>query len=137
MMAAPAKRRYLLRVAAAGGIYLASLFSADHLIENVGVSAPLAWVLAIVPGLAVAGFLWAIGMYIIEQTDEFLRMLMVRQSLIATGVALAVASVWGFLEQYELVGHVEAYWIFVLWCLALPLGMLVTRITHGSWGDCL
>jgi hypothetical protein len=136
MALAAHKRRYLLRMAAAAALYLVSLFAADYLIEDVGVSDALAFALAVVPGIAVAGFLWAIAMHVAEQDDEFLRMLMVRQLLIATGIALTVASVWGFLEEYELVGHVESFWVFVIWCFSLPVGMIITRITHGTWGDC-
>ena len=32
---------------------------------------------------------------------------MVRQTLWASGFALSVATVWGFLESFDLVGHVD------------------------------
>src|SRR5690606_32989156 len=66
----PAARRYLLRVAVAMAIYLASLFAAEYLIGNVGVTGPLAFALALIPGLAVAGLFYAIGMFIVETRDE-------------------------------------------------------------------
>ena len=51
-------------------------------------------------------------------------MLMVRQTLWATGFALSVATIWGFLENFDLVGHVDAYYVAVLWFVGLGLGAL-------------
>ena len=133
----PARRRYLARLAIFVTVYMASLVAAVTLIRQHHVTGAPAWALALVPGLAVVGYFWTIGMYIVEQRDEFVRMLMVRQTLIATGFALSVASVWGFLEQFALVGHVEAYWIVVVWSFGLLLGLLSNRLTHGAWGECL
>lgn len=131
-----ASRRYLIRVAAAMAVYLVSLFAADHLIGDLEVSGSLAWALAVIPGLATAALFWAVGMFIVETTDEFLRMMAVRQQLIATGFAMSVACIWGFLEDFELVGHAEGYWIVVLWALGQPVGMVFNRMTVGSWGEC-
>lgn len=117
-------------------LYVVSLIGAKALIEGRLVSGPLVWALALLPGLAVAGMFYAMGMLIVEQTDEFLRMLLVRQNLIAVAFALSVASVWGFLEMFGLVGHVDAYLIVVLWAVGLALGALANRVTHGAWGDC-
>jgi len=101
------------------------------------VTGPIVWPLALLPGLGIVGAFYAIGMLIVETGDEFVRMLMVRQTLIATGFALSVASVWGFLELFGLVEHVEAYWIVVVWSFGLLLGLLSNRLTHGAWGTCL
>jgi len=137
-MSAPstAKRRYLWRLGISMGIYLVSLLGANYLIDGGMVSGPLTWVLAIIPGLAAAGVFYAVGMLIVEQEDEFIRMLIVRQSLIATGFALSIATVWGFLEDFGLVEHAAGYWALFMWCIGLALGGLVNRITHGTWGNC-
>lgn len=134
-MTAPA-RRYLLRVTIAMAIYVVSLVAANRLIEAEAVSGPLVWLLALTPGLAAAGLFYAVGMFIVEQKDEFIRMLLVRQNLIATGFALSIATVWGFLEEFQLVGHVEAFYIIVLWSIGLAVGAASNRLTHGTWGSC-
>lgn len=118
-------------------IYVVSLIGAKTLFEAYPMTGAPAWMLALVPGLAVVGYIYAIGMYVIEQRDEFVRMLMVRQMLIAMGLTLSVASVWGFLENFGLVGHVEAYWIVVIWSFGLAMGSITNRLTHGAWGECL
>lgn len=130
------KRRYQMRVGISMAVYLVSLFGANNLIEDREVAGPLAWALALLPGLAVAGLFYAIGMLIIEQKDEFQRMLLVRLNLIAAGFALSIASVWGFLESFGLVEHANAILIVILWAVGQLLGALSNRITHGTWGAC-
>ena len=132
----PAQRRYARRVAIALAVYAIGMVAAKYLIAQGGMSGPLAFALALVPGLAVVGVIYAIGMLIVEQTDEFLRMLLVRQNLIAIGFALSLASIWGFLEAFDLVPHVAAFYIVVVWSIGLLLGALVNRVTHGTWGNC-
>ena len=59
-------------------------------------------------------------------------MLTVRQTLWATGFALSVATVWGFLESFDLVGHIDAYYIAVLWFGGLGLGSCMNKLTLGA-----
>jgi hypothetical protein len=133
----PSSRRYFVRAAVAMGTYLATIFAAAYGIRHGLVSGPAAWALAALPGLAIAGFIAAIGMRILELEDEYLRMLMVRQVLVGTGITLSLTTIWGFFEQFGLAGHIELYWVFVLWAVSLPIGALINRITHGTWGSCL
>mgnify|MGYP003577238444 CR=1 FL=1 len=132
----PARPRYLRRLAIAMAAYLVSLFAAEYLISRGLVEGALMWVLGVIPGLAVVGAFYAIAMLLIEQKDEFLRMLIVRQILIATGLALSIATVWGFLENFELVPHVDSYWVAILWFLGFGLGGFVNKRTMGAWGEC-
>ena len=130
------RRRYFLRVGISMAVYVVSLLAADYLIEDMQIGGATAYALALVPGLAVVGMFYAMGRFMLELTDEFMRMLAVRQQMIAAGFALSVAVVWGFLEEFLLVPHAEAYWIVVVWALGTFVGALSNRITHGSWGEC-
>lgn len=136
MTRSPARRRYIQRIAAAMSVYLVSLFAAEYLISRELVDGPLMWGLAIIPGLAIVGAFYAIAMLILEQTDEFIRMLVVRQTLIATGFSLSIATVWGFLENFELVPHVDSWVVAMLWFLGFGLGGFVNKRTMGAWGEC-
>jgi hypothetical protein len=136
MQIKPAAKRNLQRTAIAMGVYLAGVVAATYLIERQGVSGPLAYALALIPGLAMAAMFWASGKSIAETDDEFMRMLAVRQHLIAAGFAMSVASVWGMLEMFELVEHLNVFFIVVPWALGIFVGMIVNRITHGVWGQC-
>jgi hypothetical protein len=133
----PAARRNLIRTSIAMAVYLAGVVAATYLIERQGVSGLLAFGLALVPGIAMAGMFWSSGKTIAETEDEFMRMLAVRQHLIAAGFAMSVASVWGMLEMFKLVEHVNVFFIVVPWAIGIFIGMVVNRVTHGVWGQCL
>ncbi|MEM7779609.1 MAG: hypothetical protein AAF697_04345 [Pseudomonadota bacterium] len=130
-----AQRRYIKRVALFTSLYLAS-FAGLTFLDQLG-ETPLAvrYVVAVLPGLAIIGVFWSIGRLIVEETDEFLRMLTVRQALIASALAMSAASIWGFLESAELVIHLDAYWYAVVWFSGLFVGALINRIEYGTWGS--
>ncbi|MGB7374316.1 hypothetical protein [Pontixanthobacter sp.] len=129
-----AQKRYIQRVAVSTSFYLASF--ALMTFTNAGGDPPLALraFLAILPGLAIIGIFWAIGRLIVEEQDEFMRMLIVRQSLVATGLALSAASIWGFLEAADVVPHLDAYWVAIAWFFGLGLGAIMNRLQYGTWG---
>lgn len=130
----PAQRRYLSRVLLFTGLYLVFFAVLTALTKEGGVSATTRFIVALLPGLCMTGVFWAIGRLIIEEEDEFLRMLTVRQALLASGLAMASASVWGFLEGADLAPHVDAYWWAVVWFLGLIVGAVVNRVQYGTWG---
>ncbi|WP_271079422.1 hypothetical protein [Aurantiacibacter sp. MUD61] len=132
----PEKLRYLIRIAVAMVIYLGSLFAAEILIEDQGMSGWRAYVLAALPGLSFAAVFWIFVRLIVEERDEFFRMLYIRQVLVATGLALTAAAVWGFLETYMPVPHVRAFWWPTIWCFGLGVGAIYNKITMGTYGEC-
>lgn len=127
--------RYLKRMAVVSLVYLASLFLAEQVIED-GTVSVFSVTLAIIPGLAVAGYFWTIGRYMTELKDEFLRMLMVRQTLIATAFAFSLASIYGFLENFELVPHVDAYWWPITFFFGLAIGAIANKLQFDTYGEC-
>jgi hypothetical protein len=95
-----------------------------------------AYAAAVLPALPIVGIFFAMGRYLIDEQDEYVRMLVVRQTLWASGFALSIATVWGFLENFDLVGHVDAYYAAVLWFAGLGIGALMNKLTVGSSGGC-
>ena len=130
------RRRYLVRLGISMAVYVVALIAGKYLVEREIVAGPVTvWLLALLPGLAVVGAFASIGLLIVETKDEFIRMLLVRQVLYATGITLSLATVWGFLEMYRLVEHVEAFWIAVIWLFSFGLSGLINKLTLGSWGE--
>jgi len=132
----PAIKRYLLRLAVLMTIYLIALFTAVSAFRH-GMSGPLAWPLAIAPAVPVVGVFWAVMRLLIEEPDEFIRMLFVRQALIATGFCLTVMTVWEFLQNFDLVptgngGFGAAFF----WFMGLGVGAIYNRLTAGTAGEC-
>jgi len=132
MIMSPATRRYNKRVIVLSLVYAAFLICAVYAFKHHLVGGPVAWIVAILPALPIIGIFAAIGLYLVEEQDEYVRMLMVRQTLWASGFALSIATMWGFLESFELVSHVEVYWVSVLWFGGLGLGNVANRLTMGG-----
>jgi hypothetical protein len=131
-----ANRRYLVRLGLSMMAYMAFLYAAIHFVRDRGLTGPLAYALGALPGLAVVGVFWAIGRLLVEETDEYRRMLLVRQTLFASGFALSLATVWGFLENLSLVEHIDAFYIAITFFIGLGLGNLVNWLTLGDSGGC-
>jgi hypothetical protein len=128
-MKTPAQRRYVVRLAIATTAYLITLSLAVRFVGHGNIRGMLAYILALLPGLSVAGMFWAIGRLLIEEDDEYQRMLLVRQSLIATGLTLTLVTIWGFLENFKLVPHVDAFYVAILWFAGLGVGSLWNKVT--------
>ena len=129
-----AQRRYIKRVTLFTSLYLAT-FAVLMLVENGWAIDPAAhYAIAVMPGLAIIGTFWAIGRLIVEEPDEFIRMLTIRQTLIASALALSAASVWGFLEYADLAVHIDAYWYAAIRFVGLIIGAVFNRIEHGTRG---
>jgi hypothetical protein len=131
MPALSAKRRYQRRVIVLALIYVALLFQAVYLLNRHLVEGVAAYAVGILPALPVVGFFGAIGLFLTEERDEYQRMLLVRQSLVATGLAMTGATLWGFLEGFELLPHLVGYAWPILWFGGLGLGACVNRLVEG------
>ena len=132
----PAARAYTWRVGFAMLAYVVSLMIAVRVLghDNGTRHDLLAWVLALIPGLSVAMVFVAFGRLLIEERDEYQRMLLTRQSLIATGITMTVTTVYGFLENFGLLGHVDAFYVAMLWFFGLGVGGAVNKLTFGTEG---
>ena len=133
----PAVRRYMFRVAGLMGAYIGALFGVTHAFRQELVSGPAAYALAIVPALPIIGVFWAVMRLLVEEPDEFLRMLLVRQALVATGFCLTIMTVWEFLVNFDLVppgngGFGAAFF----WFMGLGVGALYNKVTVGTSGEC-
>ena len=131
----PSTRRYLRWLAATMALYLGSLFLAEYVIEDLLITGPIAAICAALPGLAFAGVFWIFAALIVEEQDEFYRLLYVRQGLIATGITLTAAAIWGFLERYAILPHVEAFWWPTIWCFGLGIGAIFNKIKYDTFGE--
>lgn len=125
------RRRYALRLALGMAGYLVFLAIAVRLVRDGNATGTLAWVLALLPGLCVASVFWSFGRLLAEETDEYQRMLLVRQSLVATGFTLTVATLYGFLESFGLVPHVDAFYLVTLWFVGLGVGECWNAMAGG------
>jgi drug/metabolite transporter (DMT)-like permease len=130
------RRRYAWRVFTASAGYVVTLLAAVLLIEKRGLDGPPAVVLALLPAVCVAGIFWAMARLLVEEQDEYMRTLLVRQLLVASGLMLTVATFWGFLEQFGFVPHVPAWYAILVFFIGQCIGALVNKLTLGDAGGC-
>ncbi|HVU30075.1 MAG TPA: hypothetical protein VHE36_06725 [Sphingomicrobium sp.] len=136
MLPNPAMKRYNSRMVRLWLVYAAFLLVAIYMFKHQLLSGPVAYGVAVLPAIPIILVFATVGRYLIEESDEYLRMLMVRQTLWASGFALSLATIWGFLESFDLVDHVDAYYIAIVWFLGLGVGAVINRLTLGSTVKC-
>jgi hypothetical protein len=131
----PAQRRYNRSVLLLSLAYALILFGVITFFKNSSPTGLSAYAAAILPALPIVGIFAVMGRYLADEQDEFVRMLTVRQTLYASAFALSIATIWGFLENFDLVGHIDAYYVAVLWFGGLGLGSCINKLTIGSGRD--
>jgi len=130
----PAWKRYNFRLIWLSLLYAAGLLFAVYGFKHHLVAGPVAYLVALLPALPIVGIFAAIGRYLVEEQDEYVRLLMVRQTLWASGFTLSLATIYGFLDNFELVGHVDGYWVVVAWFFGLGIGAFANKLTLGEAG---
>jgi hypothetical protein len=136
MAQTPAWKRYNWRMIWLWLLYAALLLIAVYTFKHRLLGGPAAYLVAILPAIPIIGVFATVGRYLVEEQDEYLRMLMVRQTLWASGFALSIATIWGFLESFGLAGHIDAYYIAVVWFFGLGIGAVMNRLTLGVSVEC-
>ena len=111
--ASSAHRRYIVRTVAFMSGYVtinvAAIFGA---FDDIG-SPVAAWALALAVSAPVVGQIWA-TLSLMRESDEFVRAVTAKQFILAAGMAMALASVWGFGESYAEAPHIPAWMIYPL-----------------------
>jgi hypothetical protein len=132
----PAIRQYLIRLFVLMTIYLVTLFGAVTAFKSHSVSGIAAYALAVLPALPIIGVFWAVMRLLIEEPDEFVKLMHVRQCLVATGFCLTVMTIWEFLQNFDLVppgngGFGAAFF----WFMGLGVGAFYNKLTLGTAGS--
>jgi hypothetical protein len=136
MPRSPAIRRYIRVHLALTAAYLLSVALASWLIPDDAAPSPWVILFALLPGLAVMGWIWNMGQLLLTMEDEYLRMLEVRKMLWATAITLSISGGWGLVELFATVPKLPVFFIFPIWCLGLAAGQLINRYTLGDGDSC-
>lgn len=114
--------------------YITAVYGARLVITQDAPPSALSVAVSLVPGAVILGVIWAMGRLLTELDDEYLRLLEVRKFIVATGLTLALSSVWGLLELFTTIPRVPVFYVMPVWCLGLLAGTLYNRITMGDGG---
>ena len=114
----PAGRRYIIRTWAFMVPYMLvciSMMTTDAFDEIIG--KPAGWVLAGAISAPILGQIWA-TLSLMRESDEFVRAVAAKQFIVAAGLAMALATFWGFAETFAAAPHIPAWLIYPLfWAL--------------------
>ena len=130
----PAVRRYTISVSLLMVAYVLILFGVNAYVDNNTPTGAPAYAVAALPALPIIGVFFVMGRLLVDLKDEYVRMLMVRQTLVATAFMLSVATVFGFIQDFGLLPHVPAYWPAMIWFAGLGVGGCVNFILESRGG---
>ncbi|THD72139.1 hypothetical protein [Phenylobacterium sp.] len=114
----PAMKRHQRRVWPALGVYAAVLAGTLWLFGTHPPTGLLRYAAAVAPALPLLGVLWINARYLVEETDEFHRRMLMISMLCALAVILAVTTVYGFLEVLAGAPMVPLYHVATLYVVA-------------------
>jgi putative oxidoreductase len=108
----PQFRVYLKQMAVIMGAYVAinvgAMFGLFDSFNTIG-----RWLVAVICGGLIATQIWTL-LILIEKSDEYVRAVVVRQYIVASGLSMALFSIWGFGEVYAGAPHAPGWVIYVL-----------------------
>jgi hypothetical protein len=107
--------KYALGLLSWMAIYAVGVFTVPDIIQTAHLTGPLGYAAAASQAVPVAGAIWVFLRYM-DTLDEYLRPLMTKRFVTATGLTLFICTAWGFLEQYMAAPHMPLYLVYpLLW----------------------
>lgn len=136
-MATAAGRRYVRRFIPTMTAYVVVLLGCVWAIRHLHPTGLALVVLSVLPALPVVAVIAVMGLYLVEETDEFLRQRIGSCMLFGTGVLLSVTTVYSFLVNG---GAIQAdpellMWVFPLWCASWGAAQCVAGLYDRRAGQ--
>lgn len=108
-------KRYSIRLAIFMSLYIAILVGGMSWMNSGNPPGePVAALLAILTALPILGIFWTIFRLLIEMDDEYQRLLMTKQIVVGTAMTLAIATIWQFLNAYDVLAQ-GPQWVGAIW----------------------
>lgn len=121
-----AMQRYVRRLLVCMVLYTALIFVVGFLFRLAPPSGALAYGAAVLPALPILGVFWTIYRLLAEESDEFMRMMLVRQTLFATGFCLSIMTIWEFLQNYDVLPTgTGGFGTAFVWFVGLGIGAVI------------
>lgn len=127
----PAARRYMMRFLPAMFLYVVVFEAATWFYMHrhpTGLAAVLA---GLAPSVPVLFAIRAMALLLREETDEYLRARALEVWAVATALMLGLCTVWGFLDQFEVVPHLPLWAVFPLWAVCIFPAQIIVQKRHS------
>ena len=104
-------------------LYAIALFFSIYMIRHFNPSNFVKFILALLTSLPIGGTILTFLKFI-KNSDEFIRAQTTETFIKATGITLFIATLWGFMENYSAIAHMDFYMIYpMFWaCFGLVQG---------------
>jgi len=131
----PASKRYQRRVMVTMSLYVVVLLVATLIVKH---AHPHGWVLyaiALVPALPILAMLGSMGVYLKEETDEYIRLMTMRSLVAGTAVLLMVLVVSDFLRALSGAAPLAPFASWVTFFLAFGAAQAVQTMRNRVRDD--
>ncbi|MFZ1988256.1 MAG: hypothetical protein WAW96_00660 [Alphaproteobacteria bacterium] len=125
-----ARRRYVVRLNLAFAGYAVAVAAISGWLGFEPPGGAWVYFTSLIPPVFIGAAIFVMGRYLVEEEDEFRRMLWVRTVIGANGLTLFVATAWGFLGQYAHVWALPLYLVFPMFCLGLAIVGPIVRLAY-------
>jgi hypothetical protein len=125
-----AARRYSYRLAPTMALYVLFLFITVWTFHHHHPTGFVVYLLAVLPALPLIGSLAIVGLYITEESDEFERSVLVQSMLWGFAGALAISTIWGFLEEFAKAPHISTFYVYVVFWIFMGISQPFIRMRY-------
>lgn len=108
-----AQKRYIIRTNAFMAFYVAVNVAAMLGAFDPIIGKPAGLLLGLAVAASIAGQVWA-TLSLIKESDEFVRALTAKRFILASGLAMALFSGWGFMETYGGAPHAPGWFVYII-----------------------
>jgi len=108
------------------GLYMAALFGSILAIKAQHPTGAWLYFLAVLPALPIGGTLF-VFMRHIDKVDEYVRGVILKRFILATGLTLFGCTAWGFIEDNASAPHMSLWMVFPIWWALFGFACAVYR----------
>jgi hypothetical protein len=120
-----AEKRYTTRMLIAMSIYILLVLATTHLVRREHITGVWLYVCAVLPSLPILRVLQVVGLYLKEETDEFMRQQVVTSLLWAMAAVLALTAFTDFLRSYTTFAGLPPFSVFVSFWIIFGLAQAI------------
>ena len=125
-----AQRRYVIRCLMSSGLVILLAIGDKLAFRFWSLHGPVAYLLAVLPALPIVWMLFATGVYLAEEKDEFQRMVLVQCMLGGIGGTLAATTIWGYWEDFVHAPHLGSTLVFPMFWIFVAISMVVVKARY-------
>jgi len=130
-----ALKRYQRRVLITVAAYMVVLFGSITVVHHLHVQGVLLYLLAMLPAVPVILILGWLGLYLQEETDEYLRLITMRALLVGTAALMGVIVVSDFLQAIAERPALPPFTYFLVFFSAFGIAQGVQKRMNRGGGD--